>query len=652
MKNNKIAILTAIVIVLAMGSLHAQTINTEGDLRIKLTPDFVQLYEAKKYEEALPLIKKAAVAGDAKGQCYLGKLYSFGYAVEQDYAEAMRWYQKAAAQNYPEAFDDIGYAYYAGQGVEQSYTEAVKWWRKAASSGIANSQHNLGVVYENGQGVNKDYEEAIRWYQLASKNGNEDSYSAIADMYRDGRGVQRHCSKAMFYFQQAVEMGYEDAKEDLKALYNNGCRIYEPVEFPNDWLRIPVFEFNNPSRELAKQMENNQTYSYFKRSNYMTGIQGSLFGSGNSSGSLRKSGSTQKISFNRNGIYSTLKHIPSSGYSRWFLPQFNVDLQKSTPFWRTINLQFFYSSGTDLSAMELPFQFLTSYSNTAAGKSVIYFSLSNDGTLRLKTVKGDKEYFHFISEETVKTNTVYAVGIAFSNDGGWLLYLNGDLLAEGKMDADFVNTGVRNEVFFEGAINIVSMNIYERYAKQDYEQAYGLSAADLQTVDKFVASNMNPAYFDCIFRGGYDNSWGSAYTIQASKALVKRKSYSFLTDCWETIGPNNRIYDNKCWQSVSYEKIYQKRIEYRPSKNGRQLAGHRVGLIVTGRNKKGEYLSFPFQYEVLVSSDDKTIARDIRLYSGSDYTNWCSIHDSDYEDGKTIDYTDYDFLTGIDTRNQ
>ena len=54
--------------------------------------------KAGDFETAVPLLQKAADAGDATGQLWLGTCYSKGIGVEQNDAEAVKYFQLAADQ--------------------------------------------------------------------------------------------------------------------------------------------------------------------------------------------------------------------------------------------------------------------------------------------------------------------------------------------------------------------------------------------------------------------------------------------------------------------------------------------------------------------------------------------------------------------------
>ena len=73
------------------------------------------LYEAKKYEAALPKLKVAAEKGKKGAQYRLARCYDKGHGVAENNAIAVKWYQKAAAQGHAKAQYHLGKAYLLGK---------------------------------------------------------------------------------------------------------------------------------------------------------------------------------------------------------------------------------------------------------------------------------------------------------------------------------------------------------------------------------------------------------------------------------------------------------------------------------------------------------------------------------------------------------
>ena len=115
--------------------------------------------------------RELAEQGDADAQAKLGRMYTTGEGVPQDYVEAAKWWRKAAEQGDAHAQYGLGLMYANGHGVPKDDTEALKWYRKAAEQGDAEAQSSLSGMYFFGIGVPQDYVEAYAWTSVAATNG-------------------------------------------------------------------------------------------------------------------------------------------------------------------------------------------------------------------------------------------------------------------------------------------------------------------------------------------------------------------------------------------------------------------------------------------------------------------------------------------------
>jgi TPR repeat protein len=59
----------------------------------------------------------------------------------------MEWLLKAAGQGYTDAQYNVGRLYSNGRGVTQDYPKAMDWYRKAADQGNVIALYNIGVLY-------------------------------------------------------------------------------------------------------------------------------------------------------------------------------------------------------------------------------------------------------------------------------------------------------------------------------------------------------------------------------------------------------------------------------------------------------------------------------------------------------------------------
>ena len=103
-------------------------------------------------------------------QYRIGKLFSFGYGVEQDYTKATEWYEKAMAEDNPFAAYALGSLYRRGQGVEQDDEKAYTLYCVAAEhekKPNAYAAYELGRMCGDGVGTKKNQTASCAWYRQA-----------------------------------------------------------------------------------------------------------------------------------------------------------------------------------------------------------------------------------------------------------------------------------------------------------------------------------------------------------------------------------------------------------------------------------------------------------------------------------------------------
>lgn len=87
---------------------------------------------------------------------------------DHQYAEALPLLQKAAQAGEVRAYNLLGMIHFKGWGTKQNFYESLKWFRLAAESGAADGQANLGFQYEWGLGTPQDPGRARHWYEKAA----------------------------------------------------------------------------------------------------------------------------------------------------------------------------------------------------------------------------------------------------------------------------------------------------------------------------------------------------------------------------------------------------------------------------------------------------------------------------------------------------
>ena len=126
-------------------------------------------------DEAAKWYDRAANAGVVPAIFRLGTFYEKGLAVKKDIDIARRYYLQAAERGNAKAMHNLAVLDADGGGKGANYKGASQWFRKAADRGVADSQYNLGILYARGIGVDQNLAESFKWFSLAAAQGDADS---------------------------------------------------------------------------------------------------------------------------------------------------------------------------------------------------------------------------------------------------------------------------------------------------------------------------------------------------------------------------------------------------------------------------------------------------------------------------------------------
>jgi localization factor PodJL len=126
-------------------------------------------------DEAAKWYDRAANAGVVPAIFRLGTFYEKGLSVKKDVDIARRYYLQAAERGNAKAMHNLAVLDADGGGKGANYKGAAQWFRKAADRGVADSQYNLGILYARGIGVDQNLAESFKWFSLAAAQGDADS---------------------------------------------------------------------------------------------------------------------------------------------------------------------------------------------------------------------------------------------------------------------------------------------------------------------------------------------------------------------------------------------------------------------------------------------------------------------------------------------
>lgn len=158
----------------------------------ELTPEELarrgtNLYNAKNYVAAFPLLMKSAQEGYPFAQYMVGLCFCYGNGIGQNYEEAVKWYRKAAEQGHRASAFRLAECLYKGKGVPQNLTEAARLLLQEAEQENIKACYLIGRCYRYGEGVDKNIDEAVKWFEKAAANGDKSAKESISEIKATGK---------------------------------------------------------------------------------------------------------------------------------------------------------------------------------------------------------------------------------------------------------------------------------------------------------------------------------------------------------------------------------------------------------------------------------------------------------------------------------
>ncbi len=127
-------------------------------------------------------MRKAAVAGSAQAQAFLGRMLVFLPAPLGAPAEGMDWLRKSAEQKDANGEVILGTALMGRAKTEADYAEAIAWLEKAAAQDHREAQYQLGLAYAKGIGVQRDTAKAAALFAKPVAAGHQRARLALTEM--------------------------------------------------------------------------------------------------------------------------------------------------------------------------------------------------------------------------------------------------------------------------------------------------------------------------------------------------------------------------------------------------------------------------------------------------------------------------------------
>ncbi len=195
----------------------------------------------ENYGQAMSWYERAAKAGDAEAQYYLGMMEEKGWRGSMRPEAAARWYERAARQGHAAAAFRLGMLYHFGAregapGVARDFKRAVQWYKQAAEKGLAEAAYNLALMTERGQGTPVDLAAAVKLYEQAAGGGVALASLGLSALYArgDGDALARDPVLSLMWLDLAMKGGaggpLPGTSDTLAAFYGSLTQAMTPEQ--------------------------------------------------------------------------------------------------------------------------------------------------------------------------------------------------------------------------------------------------------------------------------------------------------------------------------------------------------------------------------------------------------------------------------------
>ncbi len=159
--------------------------------------------------------RKAAEAGDPRGEYLFAECQLRGKGVKKDEASAVELLTEASTKNEPRAMNLLGSVFQKGlPGVLlPDPGEAFRLFSSAKDEGLLDAQGNLGILYLNGEGVAKNDRVALDLFRDGAEKGNPLCMYFFALCLEKGLGLSPDSAAAQGWYSRAAEAGSKPAQE-------------------------------------------------------------------------------------------------------------------------------------------------------------------------------------------------------------------------------------------------------------------------------------------------------------------------------------------------------------------------------------------------------------------------------------------------------
>lgn len=149
---------------------------------------------------------------------------------EKRYKEALPWYEKSAAAGIAASYSQIGAIYAGGKGgVEKNPIYALECYEKYIEATKGASGYNgAGAIYFEGSTGSPDYDKAVKYFELAHGKGNTWGNDMLAYCYLHGCGCKTNYTYAKQLLDE-VKWKSDLKKYCLGVIYADGLGVPEDI---------------------------------------------------------------------------------------------------------------------------------------------------------------------------------------------------------------------------------------------------------------------------------------------------------------------------------------------------------------------------------------------------------------------------------------
>ena len=149
-----------------------------------------------------------------------------GIARPTTYGDAMRWYERAARAGDADAQFYLGYIHDRAAGSGNGIGKSLTWYGRAAARGDARAQFRLGLLHDLDPRLPRDAAKARHWYEAAARQGHNGARFNLARLVEGEDAV-----RAADLYARAALGGIGAAAVNLALLHTNGPdEVRDPVK--------------------------------------------------------------------------------------------------------------------------------------------------------------------------------------------------------------------------------------------------------------------------------------------------------------------------------------------------------------------------------------------------------------------------------------